>query len=139
MSSYNFKILGIEHVGIAIKDDVLSHFFSKILGISEVIVEEVKDQQVITEIFDTSSGKIELLKATSDVSPIKKFIKDKGQGVHHIALCVDNIDNAINYLKLKNIKLVYDTPRVGAEGHLIIFIHPSESPGILVELCQKNK
>ena len=134
------KILGIEHIGIAVKTrDKTSDFFENILGIKNPIIEEIKDQKVITEIFNTSNGKLELLESTSLESPIYKFIEKRGNSVHHIALSVENIDSSLNYLKEKNIQLIDETPRMGAEGFRIAFIHPKSTGGILIELCQKTK
>ena len=134
------KILGIEHIGIAVKSrDKTSNFFENILGIKNPITEEIKNQKVITEIFNTSNGKIELLESTSTDSPIQKFIDKKGNAVHHIALSVENIDTTLKYLKEKNVKLIDEIPRIGAEGFKIAFIHPKATGGILIELCQKTK
>ena len=139
MSDYSFKIIGIDHIGIATNDNSLSNFLSDILMIEDVSVEEVKNQEVVTKIYNTGNGKLELLKPTSDKSPISKFLNIKGQSVHHIALCVDNLNNAIKYLKSIEVRLINDKPSIGAEGYSVVFIHPHESPGILIELCQKNK
>lgn len=134
------KILGIEHIGIAVKNrDKTSNFFENILGIKNPILEEIIDQKVITEIFNTSNGKLELLESTSLESPIHKFIENRGNAIHHIALSVENIDLSIKYLKEKNVQLIDEIPRIGAEGFMIAFIHPKATGGILIELCQKNK
>ena len=138
MSKFPFQILGIEHIGIATDNSALNNFFSDILGLNNPSMEIIKDQGVSTEIFNTGNGKLELLKPISKNSPISKFLKNRGHGVHHIALCVDNLSNALKYLKKKGVKLINQNPKVGAEGHLIAFIHPHESPGLLIELCQKN-
>ena len=138
MSSRNFKILAIEHIGIATFDNSLNKFLTNILGFEDVYVEEIEGQDVITEIYNTGKGKLELLKATSNNSPISKFLNKKGQSVHHIALRVDNLDNAIMYMENKKIKLIDRKSRIGAEGYSTIFIHPHSTPGILIELCQKN-
>ncbi len=134
------KILGIEHIGIAVKNrDKTSNFFENILGIKNPILEEIIDQKVITEIFNTSNGKLELLESTSLESPIHKFIEKRGNAIHHIALSVENIDLSLKYLKEKNVQLIDEIPRIGAEGFKIAFIHPKATGGILIELCQKNK
>ena len=134
----NFKILGIEHVAIAVNDTKEpSELFGGLLGIKNTSTEEVEDQGVITDIFDTGSGKVELLKATSDDSPISKFLAKRGEGIHHIAFLVDNLQLALNELSEAGIKLIDSHPRVGAEGMLIAFLHPSSTSGVLVELCQK--
>jgi len=136
MNQQPFKILGIEHVGIAVNSlDGLSNIFSDVLGMESVGSEEVTDQQVITDIYNTGSGKLEFLKATDKNSPIARFIDKKGAGMHHISLLVDNLHSALDYLKGKGIQLIDETPRLGAEGLYIAFIHPKSTGGILIELC----
>ena len=139
MSQRPFKILSIEHVGVAVKSmEGLSSIFSDVLGLESVGSEEVKDQQVITDIYKTESGKLEFLKATSKDSPIARFIDKKGSGLHHIALLVDHLQPALDYLKDQGVHLIDEKPRIGAEGLSIAFIHPKSTSGILVELCEKN-
>ena len=134
----NFKILGIEHIGIAQdKDsDKLSSFFENILNISKK-TEVVENQKVLTDIFDTGAGKIELLSATDTESVINKYLAKKGESVHHIAILVDNLNEALDYLKSKNVKLINETPQKGADNMRIAFVHPHSTPGILLELCQE--
>ena len=134
----NFKILGIEHIGLAqnSSNSELSSFFENILNLPKSN-EIVDDQKVLTEIFDTGSGKIELLSATDQESVITKYLAKKGQSVHHIALLVDNLEEALKYLKSKNIKLIDEVPKLGADNMMIAFVHPHSSPGILLELCQQ--
>ena len=134
----NFKILGIEHIGIAQdKDsDKLSSFFENILNISKK-TEVVENQKVLTDIFDTGAGKIELLSATDTESVINKYLAKKGESVHHIAILVDNLNEALDYLKSKNVKLINKTPQRGADNMRIAFVHPHSTPGILLELCQE--
>jgi len=132
------NILGIEHIGIAVKSkEKMSNFFENILGIKNPISENIKDQKVLTKIFDTSNGKLELLESTADISPINKFLEKRGNGVHHIAFLVENIESALKKLKNENIQLIDEIPRIGAEGYKIAFIHPKATEGILIELCQK--
>lgn len=132
------KILGIEHVAIAVEDlDESARVFHELLGIRERKTEEVADQQLITDIFDTGAGKVELLKSTSDDSPIAKFLEKHGPGLHHIAFQVDDLRAWLKYLKRQGVELIDEEPRVGAEGCLIAFLHPRSTAGILVELCQK--
>ena len=134
----NFKILGIEHVAIAVNDlDQPADIFGNILGINRSSTEEIDDQKVITDIFDTGAGKIELLKATSEESPITKFLDSRGPGVHHIAFQVDNLVLALEELSEAGVTLIDTEPRIGAEGMLIAFLHPKSTSGVLVELCQK--
>ena len=134
----NFKVLGIEHVAIAVDDfEEPANLFGNFLGINHTSTEEIGDQKVVTDIFDTGAGKIELLKATSDDSPITKFLDKRGQGVHHVALRVDNLDLALKELVDAGVSLIDREPRMGAEGMLIAFLHPRSTRGVLVELCQK--
>lgn len=134
----NFKILAVEHVAIAVDDaKEPADVFGNLLGIKNTSTEEVVDQKVITDIFDTGAGKIELLMATSDDSPISKFLEKRGSGVHHIAFLVDNLSLALDELSDRGVQLIDRAPRAGAEGMLIAFLHPSSTSGVLVELCQK--
>ena len=134
----NFKILGIEHVAIAVSSlKEPSKVFGDILGIDNTSTEEVIDQKVVTDIFDTGKGKVELLEATSDDSPISNFLEKRGSGVHHIAFLVDDLEIALKDLAESGIDLIDRSPRIGAEGMLIAFLHPKSTGGVLVELCQK--
>ncbi len=133
------KIKGIEHIGIAV--DSLTNgkkFWSMVLGLKKIGEEEVIEQGVDTDIYDIINGKIELLKGTSYSSPISKFIRKKGKGIHHICLKVENIEDAIIELKENKVKLIGDTYTIGAEGLKVIFIHPSSTGGVLVELAEVN-
>jgi methylmalonyl-CoA/ethylmalonyl-CoA epimerase len=137
MSELPFKVLGIEHVALAVKDvDTPSNIFGSLLGIEHTSSQEITDQKVNTHIFDTTKGKIELLDALSDDSPISKFLENRGEGIHHIAFKVDKLQPALDYLKNNGITLIDETPRIGAEGLLIAFLHPKSTHGVLVELCQ---
>ena len=133
-----FKILGIEHIAIAIKDlKEPGDIFGKLLGIHHTSTEEIHNQKVITDIFDTGSGKVELLKSTSDDSPVAKFLDKRGEGIHHIAFKVDNLTLALEELSQEGVQLIDTEPRIGAEGMLIAFLHPKSTNGVLVELCQQ--
>ena len=132
------KIIGIEHIGIAVKNlDRDSKFWNEILGINLSSTEDVDDQGVKTDIYDTGSGKIELLLSKYPNSPIDKFIQKRGPGIHHICLEVENIDDAIKFMLKNDIKLIGDEPTIGAEGYRVIFIHPTSAGGVLVELAEK--
>ena len=132
------KILGIEHIGIAVDNlEKDAPFWKLLLNNNDPISEDVKEQNVITEIFNTGRGKIELLEATSPESPIAKFIEKRGKGIHHVCLEVDDIKQAIEELVEAGVELIDKTPRVGAEGLLIAFIHPKSTGGVLVELAEK--
>ena len=134
-----FKILGIEHVGIAVKDlNSISEIFGELLGLDLHRREKVDEQQVITDIYHAGKDKLEFLKATSPDSPISKFLGKRPEGMHHIALIVDNIQLALNYLNENNVQLIDSSPRIGAEGLQVAFIHPKSTRGVLVELCEKQ-
>ena len=132
------KILGIEHIGIAVGNmEKNAPFWKLVLNNNDPITEEIIDQKVVTEIFDTGQGKIELLEATSQDSVIGNFIEKRGQGIHHICLQVENIKQAIEELIESGVDLIDKIPRIGAEGYLIAFIHPRSTGGVLVELAEK--
>ena len=97
----------------------------------------VEKEKVITDIYDTGKGKVELLESLDSTSPIKKFIEKRGTGIHHVCFEVDDIKRAIIELKENNIRVLSDEPRTGAEGYQVVFIHPSSTGGVLVELAQK--
>ncbi len=133
------KILGIEHIGIAVKDlDTNGPFWKHVLKISHKGTETVAQEVVTTDIYDTGSGKVELLKSTVSGSVIEKFLEKRGEGIHHVCFEVDNISKAIIELKELNIDVISDFPTVGAEGYKVAFIHPKSTGGVLVELAQKN-
>ena len=139
MPKLPFKILGIEHVGIAVEDlNSISEIFGELLGLDLHRREKVDDQQVITDIYHAGKDKLEFLKATSLDSPIAKFLGKRPEGMHHIALIVDNIQLALNYLNQNDVQLIDKSPRIGAEGLQIAFIHPKSTGGVLVELCEKQ-
>lgn len=139
MPKLPFKILGIEHVGIAVKDlNSISEIFGELLGLDLHRREKVDDQQVITDIYHAGKDKLEFLKATSPDSPIAKFLGKRPEGMHHIALIVDNIQLALNYLNENDVQLIDKRPRIGAEGLQVAFIHPKSTGGVLVELCEKK-
>ena len=134
------KILGIEHIGIAVDDlNKTSSFWGNILNILHTQTEVVESEQVKTTIFDTKKGKIELLSPSSSNSVIEKFIKNKGAGIHHVCLEVDDINQAIRELKEKNIVLINNKSKTGAEGYKFVFIHPKSTGGVLVELAERPK
>ena len=139
MPELPFKILGIEHIGIATNDlNDISDVFGDLLGLEIRGREKIDDQQVITDIYHAGKDKLEFLKATSPNSPITKFLDKRPEGMHHIALLVDHLQLALDYLKDKGIYLIDEKPRLGAEGLSIAFLHPKSTSGVLVELCEKN-
>jgi methylmalonyl-CoA/ethylmalonyl-CoA epimerase len=133
------KVIGVEHIGIAIKDlEKDAPFWSKVLGIEQTKTEDVDDQGVITDIYDTGRGKIELLLSKYPDSPIGKFLKKRGPGIHHICLQVEDIEESIKVLKKHGIETIGDKFSIGAEGFKVIFIHPRSTGGVLVELAEKT-
>jgi len=132
------KILGIEHIAIAVNDlETDAPFWKHALNISHSGKEVVEDQGVTTDIYDTGRGKVELLEAVGTDTPVGKFLQKRGSGIHHVCLEVDNIIVAIKELKENNIRVLSDTPTVGAEGYKVVFIHPKSTGGVLVELAEK--
>ena len=134
------KIIGIEHVGIAVEDlDEGANFWKEIIGLTHSSKEDIDSQGVVTDIYQTGAGKIELLLSKYPGSPISNFIKRRGAGIHHICLQVENIDDAIGFLIDNKIKLIGEQYTIGAEGYKVIFIHPKSTGGVLVELAEKNR
>ncbi len=132
------RIKGIEHIGLAVDSiETAAPFWRDILQLNHRGSEEVKLQSVNTDIYDTSSGKVELLEGTNPDSPITKFLEKRGSGIHHICFEVDNVESAMTELKENNIQVIGDNPTVGAEGYKVIFIHPKSTGGVLVELAEK--
>ena len=132
------KIIGIEHIGIATNNLYKAKkFWSLILGIKHTSTEDIENQSVITDIYDTGNGKIELLLSKYPKSAIAKFIKKRGTGIHHICLSVENIDEAINELKKNNVETIGNNYTYGAEGYKVIFIHPRSTGGVLLELAER--
>ena len=128
----------IEHIGIAVEDlKEAIPFYEKAFGLKCYSIEEVKDQKVRTAFFKVGQTKIELLESTDPEGPIGKFIEKKGQGVHHIAFAVNDLQKRLEELEEKDVKLIDTAPRKGAEGLNIAFLHPKSTFGVLTELCEK--
>lgn len=129
----------INHLGIATKgiDEALK-FWSDSLGLENVHTEVVEDQKVKVAMLPLGESRIELLEPTSDDSPISKFIEKRGGGIHHIAVEVDDIEQSLAKLKEKGMRLIDEQPRIGAEGCLVAFVHPSSANGVLLELVQQK-
>ena len=128
----------IDHIGIAVNSIEKSlEFWETTLGIKCTGTETVADQKVKTAFLPIKESEIELLEATDPESPIAKFIEKKGEGIHHIAIRVDNLEGALAELKEKGVKLIDETPRRGAGGAMIAFIHPKATGGILLEMSQR--
>ena len=133
-----FKVLKIDHVAVAVNSLKESKNIFTLLGMNIGHTENVATENVdVLKIYPESDDHtIELLEPTSANSSVQEFLNKRDQGLHHIALEVDNIYNAIEYLEDNNIKVIYSSPQKGADNKLITFIHPSCTPGVLIELCQ---
>ncbi|MFB3390015.1 methylmalonyl-CoA epimerase [Flavobacterium sp. LAR06] len=130
----------IEHIGIAVKNmNDANVLFEKLLGVSSYKEEEVESEGVLTSFFQTGTNKIELLMATNPESPIAKFLEKKGEGIHHIAFDVEDIYSEIDRLKNEGFVLINEVPKKGADNKLVVFLHPKNTNGVLVELCQEIK
>jgi methylmalonyl-CoA/ethylmalonyl-CoA epimerase len=130
----------ISHLGIATKgiDEALK-FWQDALGLENIHTETVEDQKVRVAMLPIGETQIELLEATSDDSPIAKFVEKRGGGIHHVAVEVENIEVSLAKLKAKGARLIDEQPRIGAEGCLVAFVHPSSTNGVLLELIQEKK
>ncbi len=127
----------IDHLGIATKEIASSlKFWEDALGLENVHTEVVEDQKVRVAMLPLGESRIELLEPTSDDSPISKFLEKRGGGIHHIAVEVDDIKASLAKLKEKGMRLIDEEPRIGAEGCLVAFVHPSSANGVLLELVQ---
>lgn len=129
----------IEHIGIAVKNlNESIKYYEEIFNLKCYAIEEVKDQKVRTAFFQIGETKIELLESTEPDGPVGKFIEKKGEGVHHIAFAVNNLNGTLKEIEAKGIQLIDKQPRNGAEGLEIAFLHPRSTYGVLIELCEKK-
>lgn len=127
----------IEHIGIAVKNiDEAIKYYEGVLGLKCYAVEEVIDQKVKTAFFKVGQTKIELLESTDPEGPIGRFIEKKGEGIHHLAFKVNDLQGALNEAAEKNVRLIDAEPRKGAEGLNIAFLHPKSTHGVLTEFCE---
>ena len=132
------KILKIDHIGIAVNSiENGKNFWTDILGLDFEGDEIVEAQKVKTAFFPVGKSEVELLESTAPDGPIAKFIEKKGEGIQHIAFRVENIETALAELKKKGVRLIDETPRNGAGGAKIAFLHPKATSGVLVELCER--
>ncbi len=130
----------IEHIGIAVRSlSDANALFEKLFNTAHYKVETVESEGVSTSFFKVGPNKIELLEATREDSPIAKFIAKKGEGIHHIAFDVDDIEAEIKRLTAEGFKVLNEIPKQGADGKLVAFLHPKSSNGVLIELCQDIK
>jgi len=133
------EIMYIEHLGIAVKSiEEQLPYYEQVLGIKCYKREEVADQKVKTAFLKVGQTKIELLEPTSEESTIARFIEKRGEGFHHIAFAVPDVQNSLNEMEVKGVQLIDKTPRKGAEGLSIAFLHPKSTHGILTELCAES-
>jgi len=132
------KILKIDHLGIAVSSiDAKKNFWTDALGLKLTGTETIEEQNVTTAFLPVGESEVELLESTSKEGPVARYIEKKGEGIQHVAFRVENIEEALEELKEKGIALIDQTPRKGAGGAKIAFLHPKATSGVLVELCEK--
>ena len=132
------KVLRVDHIGIAVKSiEECKKLYVDVLGLTHLGSETVTEQKVTTAFFPVGDTELELLESTAPDGPIGKYIEKKGEGVQHIALRVENIEEALAELKAKGVKLIDETPRIGAGGAKIAFLHPKSTFGVLVEISER--
>ena len=128
----------IEHIGIAVKDlEAATKTYEALFGKPAYQSEEVESEGVKTVFFKTGNNKIELLGATREDSPIAKYIAKRGEGIHHVAFDVEDIEAEIQRLQAEGFQLINDMPKKGADNKRIVFLHPRSTHGVLVELCEE--
>ncbi len=128
----------ISHIGIAVADlEKALRQYRLLTGRSETLTKEVADQKVKVAVFHAEGGSIELVSPTASDSPVASFLKKRGEGLHHICLYVDDIESTLAELKKKGVRLIDETPRIGAEGKKIAFVHPASTHGVLIELEER--
>ncbi|MBT7135420.1 MAG: methylmalonyl-CoA epimerase [Polaribacter sp.] len=128
----------IEHIGIAVKNlEKSNKLFASLFGEPSYKIEEVTSEGVKTSFFASGPNKIELLQATNPNSPIAKFIENKGEGIHHIAFAVLDIEKEVKRLQNEGFVVLNEIPKKGADNKLVVFLHPKSTNGVLIELCQE--
>jgi len=133
------KLNKIEHIGIAVKNlEISNSLFEKLLGTASYKTEEVASEGVRTSFFKIGQSKIELLESLNDDGPIARFLEKRGEGVHHIAFAVDDIAAEVERLKAEGFTVLNEKAKKGADNKLVVFLHPKNSGGVLVELCQES-
>lgn len=129
----------VEHIGIAVKDLAVSiPIYEKLLHTPCYKQETVESEKVITAFFQTGPNKIELLQSTDPEGVIAKFVEKKGEGMHHIAFAVDDIEAEMQRLQKEGFVLLNASPKIGADNKLVCFVHPKGTGGVLMELCQER-
>jgi methylmalonyl-CoA/ethylmalonyl-CoA epimerase len=130
----------IEHIGIAVTNlESAITFYEKVFGLKCYNIEEIADQKVRTAFLMIGETKIELLESTDPEGPIGKFIEKRGEGIHHIAFAVSNIEDHLKHAEEHGIRIIDAKPRKGAEGLNIAFLHPKSTAGVLIEICEHKK
>jgi len=133
------KIKHIDHIGIAVKTiEQAGKFYTDVLGLKIQDIENVAEQKVNVAFLPITDSEVELIESTHDDGPVAKFIEARGEGIQHIAFRVENIEEALAELKGKGVRLIDQDARKGAGGAKIAFIHPKETNGVLVELCERE-
>jgi len=133
------RIKQIDHIGIAVKAiKDAGKFYTDVLGLEIQDIEEVADQKVNVAFIPIMESEVELLESTHPDGPVAKYIESRGEGIQHIAFRVENIEEALEELKRKGVMLIDQKPRNGAGGARIAFIHPRETNGVLVEICERE-
>ncbi len=133
------KVLHIDHIGVAVKSiEAAARFYTEVLGLEVADIENVAEQKVNVAFIPITDSEVELLESTHEDGPVAKYIQARGEGIQHLAFRVDDIEAALEELKAKGVRLIDQTPRHGAGGAKIAFIHPKETHGVLVELCQRD-
>lgn len=134
----DMKLLKIDHLGIAVSSiDAKKNFWTDVLGLALKGTETIQEQKVTTAFLPVGESEVELLESTSEDGPVAKYIEKRGEGIQHVAFRVENIEEALAELKAKGIALIDQTPRIGAGGAKIAFLHPKATSGVLVELCER--
>ncbi|MFZ5943804.1 MAG: methylmalonyl-CoA epimerase [Bacillota bacterium] len=132
------KVLKVDHIGIAVSNlEESLKFYTQVLGLKSEGTEVVEEQKVRVAFLPCGDSELELLESTSPDGPIAKFIEKNGEGVQHIALRVENIEAALEYLKEQGVRLIDEKPRYGAGGAKIAFLHPKGTKGVLLELSER--
>jgi methylmalonyl-CoA/ethylmalonyl-CoA epimerase len=133
------KVKRIDHIGIAVKGiEQAGKFYTDILGLEVEGIEHVSDQKVNVAFVPVADSEVELVESTDPDGPVAKYLESRGEGVQHIAFRVEDIEEALKELKEKGVRLIDQAPRKGAGGAKIAFIHPKETNGVLVELCERG-
>jgi lactoylglutathione lyase/methylmalonyl-CoA/ethylmalonyl-CoA epimerase len=133
-------VIRIDHIGMAVRDlEKALEFFGPLLGEGNIHREEVPEQKVKTASIPVGEATVELLEPSSSDSPVAGFMEKRGEGIHHLALEVADIEKALELLRSRSVRLIDQTPRDGAGNKRIAFIHPGASHGVLLELCEKKK